>query len=421
MPDDTPEPPESSMRHDPWEDAPIEEPDHLNEERRASLHAVSDDEAPYDPEWEAHIAKLDVSENEPPHRPPEVVASEDESERSTWWPIRNVDSITDLTPPEPPSIVCRTDGLGLFYPATINGVHGESGDGKSWLMQAGALQEMQRGVHVWYLDFESRYDKVTQRMDDLGADWDAIRPYWHYSSPSEPLVIKDKWTRGGIDLMEGLDVFGPGFVVVDGVTEALDLHGLNPLDNGDYAKFRRMLLVRSADSGACCATIDHVNKDPDTRGGQAMGAQHKRAGMTGATYDVRVSTAFARGKDGMLRLVCVKDREGFWPKGKTVAEAVATAGENGRLTIDFREPASSKDDEGDFRPTGLMEKVSRYLEVEPDGASTRAIRRDVKGKNEYLDKAIKCLVAEGYIDPATHAVVKPYRQSDDPTEQEKAA
>lgn len=414
MSEDTTEPPEASMTHDrDWDEFTPEEPEWVKATRREA-EALAPLEPPYDPEWEAHIAKLDVSENEPPHRPPEVAAAEDESERSTWWPIRNVTSIADLTPPEPPSIVCRTDGLGLFYPGTINGVHGESGDGKSWLMQAGALQEMQRGVHVWYLDFESRYDKVTQRMDDLGADWDAIRPLWHYSSPSEPLVIKDKWTRGGIDLMEGLDVFGPGFVVVDGVTEAMDLHGLNPLDNGDYAKFRRMLLVRIADAGACCTTIDHVNKDPDTRGGQAMGAQHKRAGMTGAVYDVRVSTPFARGKDGLLRLVCVKDREGYWPKGKTVAEAHATAGANGRLSIEFREPSHDRGELAEFRPTGLMEKVSRYLEVEPDGASTRQIRREVPGKNVYIDKAIKALVDEGHIDPSTHAVVRPYRSADDP-------
>lgn len=406
--------------NDDWEDGgyepesiPDDEPEWLHAERRQAMQQV-------DEQWSEHIATFDPTEKEPPKRPVEVAKAEPETDRSSWWPVHNVASADDLTPPEPPTIICRDDGIGLFYPGTINGVHGESGDGKSWLMQAGALQEMQAGHHVWYLDFESRYDKVTQRLFDLGADWDAISPFWHYSSPAEPLVVKDKWTKGGIDLMEGLEVFDPNFVVIDGVTEAMDLHGLNPLDNADYATFRRMLLARIADTGACCATVDHVNKDPDTRNNQAMGAQHKRAGMTGATYNIVVSSAFARGKDGMLKVVCAKDREGFWAKGKTVVEAHATTGPDGSIDIDFRTPSAPASQADDFRPTNIMEKVSRYLEGEPTGASKRAIRTNVRGKNPFIDRAIEVLSAEGFIDPTTHVSLKPYRQSTIDTEGQAA-
>lgn len=412
MPDATP---------DGWDMPPPDDWDHYDPDeadRQADLDWMHQQER----EREARLA---VEEREPPklvetaesngHRPdPEI-------ERSTWWPAENVAKADELVPPSPPSVVTRTDGLGLFYPGTVNGVHGESGDGKSWLMQAGCLQEMQAQRHVWYLDFESRYDEVTQRMLDLGGDWDAIRPFWHYSAPAEPLVVKDKWTRGGIDLVEGLETLNLSFVVVDGVTEAMDLHGLNPLDNGDYAKFRRMLLTRIADHGPCCATVDHVNKDPDTRNNQAMGAQHKRAGMTGAAYGVTVSTSFARGKDGMLKLTCAKDRNGFWPKGKTVAEAHALAGEDGALTIEFRLPSLPKSEDGSFRPTYIMERVSMYLETCPDGASKRNVRAEVTGKNPVIDKALDVLAVEGYIDPTSHATIKPYRRSGDPLDMKDAA
>lgn len=361
--------------------------------------------------WVNHLASMDEAEIDPPKRAPDVADTEPEEERSSWWPTTNPNDTGELTPPEPPSIVCRADGLGLFYPGTVNGIHGESGDGKSWLMQAGAAQELQAQRHVWYLDFESRYDEVTQRLLDLGANWDAIRPFWHYSSPHEPLVVKDKWTRGGIDLVEGLERFNPSFCVVDGITEAMDIHGLNPLDNADFAKFRRLLLTRIADHGPACATVDHVNKNPDTRNGQAMGAQHKRAGMTGAAYDIRTVRRFARGEDGELKIVCAKDRQGFWAKGKAVAHAIVTSAPSGAIRIDFVSPTESVNEEGDFRPTGLMEKVSRYLELEPDGASTRQIRKDVAGRNEYLDKAIKALVTEGYIDPNSHRVITPFRDT----------
>lgn len=423
MSDDTPEPPEASMTHDrDWDEHTPEEPDWLVDQRAEAARHAADNDAPYDPEWETHVARYDAAEKEPPHRPPEVVAAEDDADRSSWWPVHNATTTADLVAPDPPSILCREDGIGLFYPGTIGGLHGESGDGKSWLVQAGCLQEMQRGHHVWYLDFESRYDAVTQRLLDLGGDWDAIRPFWHYSSPFEPLVVKEKWTRGGIDLVEGLDTFAPTLVVVDGVTEAMDLHGLDPLKNDEYAAFRRMLLTRIADAGPCCTTVDHVNKDPDTRKGQAMGAQHKRAGMTGATYEVRTERSFARGRDGALKVVCAKDRVGYWYKGQTVAHVPVTSHGDGRLSVRFDVPAPSSGEQGDaFRPTGLMEKVSRYLEVEPDGASTRQIRREVRGKNEFIDKAIAALVAEGFIDPTSHAVIRPYRQSGDDEALEQAA
>ena len=403
MPDDTPEPPDASMGED---------------------HDWHGYEADEDRAWYVdQLRKLDVTERPPPAPPPKTAPSnghrdQPEQERSTWWPADNPADTGELVPPEPPSIITRTDGLGLFYPGTVNGVHGESGDGKSWLMQAGCLQQMQDARHVWYLDFESRYDEVTQRMLDLGGDWDAIRPFWHYSAPAEPLIVKYKWSRGGLDLAEALDVLDLSFVVIDGVTEAMDLHGLNPLDNGDFAKFRRMLLTRIADAGPCCATVDHVNKDPDTRNNQAMGAQHKRAGMTGAAYGVTVSTAFARGKDGMLKLTCAKDRRGFWPKGKTVAEAHATASEDGSLTIDFQVPTLPKSEDGTFRPTFIMERVSKHLEVCPDGDSIRGVRKSVTGKNPVIDKAIQLLVSEGFIDPTSHATIKPYRRSDDPLDKD---
>ena len=51
-----------------------------------------------------------------------------------------------------------------------------------------------------------------------------------------------------------------------------------------------------------------------------------------------------------------------------------------------------------FRPTGLMEKVSRTVEEEP-GLSKRALRTAEGGKKDYLDLAIELLLAEGFIEP----------------------
>ena len=52
--------------------------------------------------------------------------------------------------------------------------------------------------------------------------------------------------------------------------------------------------------------------------------------------------------------------------------------------------------QGDFRPTGLMEKVSRYLELRDEPQSRNEIEKDVKGKGTYVRIAIDRLVKEGY-------------------------
>jgi hypothetical protein len=72
-----------------------------------------------------------------------------------------------------------------------------------------------------------------------------------------------------------------------------------------------------------------------------------------------------------------------------------------------------------FRPTGLMERVSRYLETTSE-ATLRTIRTAVAGKAEYVDLATKCLADEGFVTTKAssrgatlHTSVKPYREGND--------
>jgi Arc/MetJ family transcription regulator len=75
-------------------------------------------------------------------------------------------------------------------------------------------------------------------------------------------------------------------------------------------------------------------------------------------------------------------------------------------------------DTGDFRPTTLMERVSRYLEDE-SGATLRTVRTDVSGKAAYVDQALRVLVAEGFVSQRAdgqarrHYVVNMFREEHD--------
>jgi hypothetical protein len=61
------------------------------------------------------------------------------------------------------------------------------------------------------------------------------------------------------------------------------------------------------------------------------------------------------------------------------------------------QPDDSRSEEGEFRPTELMTKVSRFLERrEEEPQSRNQIEEARLGKAEYVRKAIDVLIEEGF-------------------------
>ena len=75
--------------------------------------------------------------------------------------------------------------------------------------------------------------------------------------------------------------------------------------------------------------------------------------------------------------------------------------------------ASSDPAETVFRPTVLMQRVSEELE-RAGTLSKSALRRNVKGRNEYVDQAIQALESDGFVahDPDGYRSVRPFREGD---------
>ena len=63
-----------------------------------------------------------------------------------------------------------------------------------------------------------------------------------------------------------------------------------------------------------------------------------------------------------------------------------------------RLPPGNEGDAGrdhDFRPTTLMERVSRHVEAHPREFTRDALTKEVTGKNTYLRMAVDVLTEEG--------------------------
>ena len=289
-----------------------------------------------------------------------------------------------------PTLLHRSDGVALLYLGEVHSIAGEAESGKTWVALAESARLIEAGERVLYLDFEDGANSIVARLLALGASAQAIVERFAYVRPEA------KPTAGA---MEELHTDGPfALAVIDGVSEAYQLCGLDPNVNADAARFLAMLPRPLAERGAAVVQIDHVTKDRETRGRYAIGAQHKLAGIACA-YRVRTVTAPSRSSAGLLKVEVVKDRHGHI-RGHAQRDEIAlvriTPADDGtHVTVTIDPPDGTAGD--DFRPTKLMERVSRFLVTEP-GATGNAIRSGVTGKSSGIDTALRALIAEGYVE-----------------------
>jgi hypothetical protein len=116
-----------------------------------------------------------------------------------------------------------------------------------------------------------------------------------------------------------------------------------------------------------------------------------------------------------------KDRPGYLPRPRAAEFELVSDVETGLVTWTFKAPQEANE-AGLFRPTRLMEKVSRYVEARllEETPSRTTVEGNVTAKAEYVRQAIDILVTEGYFDetPGSRGArlltsVRPYREDDE--------
>ncbi|MER6970548.1 AAA family ATPase [Nocardioides sp. NPDC000445] len=332
-------------------------------------------------------------------------------ERS-WRPVDFSAVLSGEWKPAEATVGRRGDGLtGLFYPGRVHSIASESEGGKTWLTLAAALAEVEAGGHVVYLDFEDDEGGIVGRLLTMQADPVALSERFHYIRPEGPLgagVHRD-------DLRALLTENSPTLAVIDGLTEALAMHGLDPNSNPDQAVFGRMLSRPLASYGAAVVISDHVTKaSGETRGRYALGAVHKLNGLNGAAYVLESRTPFGVGITGRSTVKIAKDRPGqlrrhakpstgglFWFADLVVTSHAETFAE---VSLDAPHGEAATD----FRPTVLMGRI--MAEVEARGPlSGRKIRAAVPSKAATVDRARDRLILEGYLsETSPHEALKPW-------------
>ena len=378
----------------------------------------TDDDAPPPDPWDID-ADLPAPNT---YQAPLVVVPDlldDGQEHTSWWPVNLTDLFNGTHKPPMPELFQRSDGQPLLYRGKCHAFNGESESGKTWAALIACVLAIRAGEHVLYLDFEDTADTVVTRLLALGAKPEDVLTFFHYVQPAEPLVHRGgKYTAGNTDLATVVDHYPITLAIIDGITEAMTMHGLKLEDNADYATFHGALPRRLSLTGAAVVQIDHVTKDRENRGRWAIGAQHKLAAMDGAVFSFQVKEPFGLGRNGMCAMSIEKDRPGQLrqhAKGKRIADLhLDSHPENHALAWRIEVPESGETTDH-VTPSRYMERVSKFLEANPQGMSKNSVRAGVTGGNDMIDLALD-LLANNYVKTERegqrilHFSVKPFRE-----------
>ncbi len=323
---------------------------------------------------------------------------------SSWAPV-------DLAPylngqvirPEPTIGLARSDGLRLIYPGKEHTAIGEMESGKSWLAAASVAAELTNGKRALYIHFEEADPADTiERLQALGVPNDVILTRFVFVGPAEPVTPPR---------LAALLRPAPSLVVLDGVNEAMSMHGQGIREEDGVAAFRRRLVKPCTAVGAATLACDHVVKDKERRGRDPLGSIHKGNGLTGSLILLENAAPFGRDLRGCSHVFVTKDRPGHLRRagrpsklpGKTFMGSLIvddTRTHVGYLDLAFIEPAEQTKSEttgtrDDHDDANMLAAVAD-LEARGLAASLRTIRAKATGVGkDRVDNALTRLVLDG--------------------------
>lgn len=304
--------------------------------------------------------------------------------------------------PPTPTILRRSDGAALLYPGKVHSLSGEPGAAKTWIALAAISEVLAGGGRAMLLDHEDRLDTAVRRLVAIGCPPEAVIDRFDYRTPT--FAIKG----GGVPTNVLEAAASCELVAIDSLGEALAHSQLNQNDDGEVASYMAQAARRLADGGACVLLLDHVVKNTESRGRWAIGSQRKLAAIDGAAYTATAIKALSHDSDGLVKITVAKDRGGNYQHGSTVAMVAMTPVDNSvhlSITADDSHPQG-----GEFMPTVLMERVSRWLEEDATPATANEVADAVTGKRAKVLQALRRLVHLGYVTPAPHTVIRPFRE-----------
>lgn len=316
-----------------------------------------------------------------------------------------------------------------LYANCLTSIQSEPGVGKTWVALWLALNCIQAGADVIYLDEEGGPELVAERLIALGADPEAVRSQLHYVPfPGRAWDLADQAEFAV--LLEQHPA--TRLAVFDSLPDFLALAGKSEDSAQDVTWFVDRVLNICRDHGVAQIVLDHLIKPDPSQQGQRTRSRYGRGsgaklGKADATFLIETGNEFDAHTSGKLKLWKTKDRRGQLPLPGVAASPVIlnVNVDDGRIAVTVTDPEPGvATAQRHHRPTRYMERVSMALEGMADAGispSGNALVGMVTGTKATKMDALRCLIGEGHvaIKPGSgmsilHTLVKPYREIADP-------
>lgn len=332
-----------------------------------------------------------------------------EPARSSWWPVDLTAVLSGQRERLKPELGHRQDGVALFYRGKEHSVASEPECGKTWWAALQVIDVLRAGGRVLFVDFEDdEWTIVGERLLRIGAHDTAVAiadvtDRFRYVRPDAPYAPGE---------LEALMMFGDhpaDLAVLDGVTEGMQLFGLDPLKQPDAAQWRKIMVRPALNRGVATLATDHVVKDREDRGRFAIGAQHKLAGLTGVQFLMEQVDPFGRGLKGRSRVLVSKDRNGGLRQYGTptdipgvthIGDLVGDASSGDMASLLFYAPMNEEEKEAAIG--AKIKRLARLalIEIRAAGRSLGVtdIRARVQGRASDIQSALAWLEDHKYVE-----------------------
>lgn len=235
----------------------------------------------------------------------ETLLVETDIDEEPSWALRNVkDAIGEKS--NPPSMGIRDDNKCLVYAGRVTAVNGQPGHGKGMFVCALAIDEMLKGNHVGYFDFETSASDIRERMVENFYWKDSMYDLFGHRTIEKHYSNRD---RNWID--NWFTEKKPTLVILDGLTVAFALAKINPNDDVQVSDYIRRIIYSFRRSGTSVVIVDHVSK-AGRNDSYASGSKAKKALVDVAIHiEADEKTPIGRRAQGFSRIRLTKDRHGW--------------------------------------------------------------------------------------------------------------
>lgn len=302
-----------------------------------------------------------------------------------------------------PTLFTLEDGSSLLYAGKVHSLIGVGEAGKSMMCLIPVKEVLDRGGRVLWIDYEDTEEAFVTRLEEFGiprSQWDRI----DYLNPSKNLFSRqtNQTTKGWSDLQELVKARKHELGIIDAMTGAMSLDGLNTNYDGDVEQTYKWLTAPLAEQGVTVVVIDHLAKNPEGRYDSAIGSIRKKTGITGATFLAEVGERWSRPDGGepsygRIDLRILRDRVGYLRQGNkqdgdVIASIEVCATPDGMIDLRPKRPHQVSSKTSNRKWAEILD----YLDG-ADGASKSEVYEAVKGNKSDFLRTIREMVKKGLI------------------------